>query len=323
MEKKETEIKQILIKTQDYFKSGTVVFLNSGHPLCLSNNHYRCQLDCNHKCEEKKEGQFKKEYFERNFSRFAKNFQIQKYEVEILRKKFMRKYFMDVLLGVEETNQGKEEIVEANISNMKENLEKGKSVKRIANETLDELVEINRDEYPLILFSYLIGLMATLSKPEEEKWLGQALALITKRVEISDGGTIEQIEFERWGWYVLNLINKNSINYLWKIKNEKGVKILNDTKDELIEKGILEAIDYFKESDFEDALHNHMPDTQYQYYAVVKNLMKGMYEGDTEALQKALTETVERMANDPIFQAMGEVLPIKAKRVWFKKFRLF
>ena len=317
MNSKEIEIEQIKIKPQDFFKEGCVVFQNSKHPLCLSNGYYRCQPDCNHKCEEKNEGQFKKESFERNFSRFAKKFKIEKMEMEVLRKKFFRKYFMDVLLGVEEANEGKNEIVDANLAVMKEDLEKGKSIKRDAGDSFEQLIKINQDEYPLILFSYVIGIMATLSKPEEERWLGKALALITKHIYISDSGAIEEIEFEKWGWYVLNLINRNNPNYLWNIKNA-GVIIKNDTTDELIGKELMEAIKYFEERDYTEALHNHLSDTLYQYFAVVKKMMKGFYEGDSVALQKAMLEAVNEMVNNPIFQLMQEALPIGAKRIGLK-----
>jgi hypothetical protein len=317
MNKKKTEIKQIKIKILDFFKEGCVIFQNSKHTLCLSNGYYRCQLDCNHKCKEKNEGQFKKESFEKSFSRLANKFKLEKNEMEMIRKKMMRKYFMDVLIGVEEENEGKEEIVKANIAVMIEDFKKGKSIKKDANDTLDQLVKINKDEYPLILFSYINGIIATFSKPEEERWLGKALSSIAKHIYISDKGIIEKIELERWGWYILNLIDENISNYLWNLK-DKGVIITNDLNDELVGKGIIEAIEYFKVKDFEEALNNYSANVLYKYFSIIKSLMNGIYKGDSVLLQKAMLEMMIKMTNDPIFQIAQEALPMGAKRVSLK-----
>ncbi len=289
-----------------FFKKGTVVYSNSGHALHLSNGYYRCSLNCRKELGSK-ESQVEQERLHRDFSRIAKRFAIGEDDVNAVLRQLMQRYFVNTLFDIDEKTDSKGRIINANIVKMKADIKRGEFVKRDVTDSFDRFMEISKDEYPFIMFCYAFGVIGSLSALHGEREIGQVLAAITKHVYISDIGIVEKIEFEPWGWYILNFMEKQVPNYLWSLKKH-GVDITNDHTDQFLKKDFSAAIAYFESEGFEEALHNDMTQVLYKLFSLMRDSIRVLLKGDTASMQKAYTDLVERFKKDPVFK-MAMMLP--------------
>jgi hypothetical protein len=301
----------IKIELIPFFKKDSIVFDKSKHILRLSNNYYRCDLNCRGKCNEK-EGQFKKENFEKTFSRFANKFKINIVGGEDI----VRRLLKDTLIRMinEEDDYSNEDIMQTTVDVIKQEFKKKGKIKKSDLKDFEKaLVRSNSIDSSVMLMAYISGVIRSLSLKDNSIGIGRDLALITKKVYISNRGEIMSIEFERWGWYILNYIDRISLNYLNNLKQQE-VNILNQ-KDETSDLDITEAVDYFKEGDFENALNNNSTSYFYSIFSILQKMMKTVLGGDTEKIKLQTINLMQEFATNPALQLAFKLTPIIASKV--------
>lgn len=330
--KKKILINPITIKKFPFFKSGSVVFADSGHELEESSKHYRCKKHCKSGSGEM---QIKKENLQKNFQYFAEKFCIDQKKGIAIGERLLDKYLIKLLIGIGYPS-GKQEILDSTVTVMSEDLKNIKSIKaedeyrktgkfkgggKIKKEDVkdfkDAYVGFQKDIQPIHLFSVLLSYTKTLSDPRYRKYLGRGLALIAKKIFISNDGKIVKVEFERWGWYVLSYINEQVPSYLFNLK-QRGVKITNGD-DEVLGLDIEEAINYFKDTNFLDAMHWFDVKVLYDLFNIPQKMMQAM-KGGPQDVQKATIEFLEFMNDNPLalfaanfFPAVGKAIKVKKK----------
>ena len=319
MEEKITN-NEIRIEPLPFFKKGTLVFSDSGHELELSDKHYRCKEHCRSFFGER---QIKKDNLEKNFTYYVQKFRIESKEAGKISDDLMKKYLIDLLMDPD--IDGKQEVLDTTIRAMDEDLKNIKSVRAedefyetgefkgggtISKEdikTFEEAFVAKQVEIlPQHLFAILLSYLKTLSDPAYAKYLGQGLALISKKIYISDSGKIEKIEFERWGWYIMNYFDKRFPNYLNNLK-VNGVVITNgyDANTEL---GIREAINEFRGSNFYEALNWLDVGSLTELFGILRSVIKAM-KGSPEDIQLATLQVMDFMNTNSLAQFTSQMLP--------------
>jgi hypothetical protein len=239
----------------------------------------------------------------------------------------MKKYLIDLL--TEPDINGKQEVLDTTIRAMDEDLKNIKSVKaedeyfetgkykgggKLSKEDIktfeDTFVAKQVEILPQHLFAILLSYLKTLSDPAYAKYLGQGLALISKKIYISDSGKIEKLEFERWGWYIMNYFDKRFPNYLNNLK-ANGVVIMNGY-DAIIELGIREAIEEFRGSNFYEALNWLDVGSLTELFGILRSVIKAM-KGSPEDIQLATLQVMDFMNTNSLAQFASQMLPAVGK----------
>lgn len=329
--KKKTTIKEIKIEPQPFFKKGSLAYEKSGHELELSGRHYRCRKHCKSESGEK---QIKKENLEKNFSYFSQKFRVEQKVIAEMGNKLLNQYLVSMLTNFEGT-EGKQEILDNTIRAMNEDAKNIKSVKaekeyfktgkykkggKIKKEDIktfeDTFVAKQKQLLPDQLFMVLLSYLKTLSDPRYAKHLGMSFGIISKKVYISNDGKILKIELERWGWYILNYINRSVPNYLNNLKKQ-GVIIVNGY-DEINEMDIEEAVRYFDDLNFSEALNWLDVDSLYSLFGAMRGVIKSL-QGGPEETQEATLELFDFMNTNPFAQLATQLLPAVSKGLKIKK----
>ena len=280
-----------------FFKPSCLVFEKSEHKLTLSDRNYRCILDCKQKCTEN-EPQINKERMERNFSYLATKFKTKENSYNSLYRKMLVDFLPVLILQANDEAEYQEELLERTTEVINQEVKSKNKIKNSDIETFKESYAKRKSAHNvLILFAYLIAVIDIFSKKELEKELGKTLALITKHVYLSDKGKIENIELEKWGWYILNFIDKNEDNYLFNLK-EKGVKILNE-KENFCNLKPLEAIEYFNSQGIEIAISDYKINYFYNLLTKVQKLTELLMQADVKNIPIALSELFEEFGKNP------------------------
>lgn len=322
--KEKTINNPIKIEPLPFFKKGTLVFADSGHELELSDKHYRCKEHCRSFFGER---QIKKENLEKNFTYYVQKFRLDPKPAEKISDELMKKYLIDLLTDPD--IEGKQEVLDTTVRAMDEDLKNIKSVRaedeyyetgkfkgggKLAIEDIktfeDAFVAKQKEILPQHLFAVLLSYLKTLSDPAYAKYLGQGLALISKKIYISNSGKIERIEFERWGWYILNYFDRKFPNYLNSLK-EKGVIITNGY-DAITELEIREAINEFKGSNFYEALNWLDVGSLSDLFGILRGVIKAM-KGSPEDIQQATLQVLDFMNTNPLAQFASQMLPAVGK----------
>lgn len=223
--------KQILkprIKKPPFFKSGSLVFDESGHKLTLSDGYYRCIKNSNRMCNKKGELQIKAGNIEKSFCRLVKKFSIDGHVGNELVNKITKENLFEILIETDERESANEEIVNDTITLMKKDVEMFNKFSRNDNKDFEKyFTEQFKASYPVFLFGQLVGLLRILAHPEREAELGRNFSMYINQVRITNDGKICSISFEPWAWYAFsNILDKNIPNYLDTLKR-MGVVILN------------------------------------------------------------------------------------------------
>ena len=327
--KEKNIISPIKVEPLPFFKKGTLIYAESGHELELSDRHYRCREHCK---SETGERQIKRENLEKNFTYYVQKFRLEQKEAVKISDELMRKYLIDMLTDPDV--DGKQKILDTTVRAMDEDLKNIKSIRaedeyyetgkfkgggKIAKEDIktfeDMFVAKQKEILPQHLFAVLLSYLKTLSDPSYAKNLGQGLALISKKIYISNDGKIMKIEFERWGWYIMNYIDRRFPNYLNNLK-EKGVVITNGY-DDITELDIGEAVKAFKGSNFLEAMNWFDVDSLSKLFEIMRGIIKAM-RGSPEEIQTATLQVLDFMNTNPLAQFASQMLPaigkVKVKR---------
>ncbi len=294
-------------KKLPYFRSGTLVFADSGHVLGISDRHYRCALSSHRKCNANGERQINKETLERSFGRLAGKFEVDKKVCLAISDEILKKTMWELVVGLEEQSDSQEEIMTATTEVM---WQEGVVNKKVEPSDIEDFerafIKSQEVDYPIMLCGFIINFLKMASHPENEAMLGRNLAILTKQIKLTKEGKILEIELEPWGWYTVNYIEKYSAGYLKGIK-DKGVKILN-TPNEFLKLPIHEAALKYGVGYTHEAMGQDMT-VIYGMFRYVKDMMRISLNLNPEQMAVALPYMFKRLQNDPairiISQAMG------------------
>ena len=268
------------------------MYEESGHELRLSGRSYRCDKDCNRKCNVAGEKQLNKETFERKVSRLGEKFQITPDEGILLFNKIMRENLCDIILGTAEEVERKHEQVFLTRRTLLQDAEAGK-IEASDVEYIDEsLVQAEKAEYPLMLMGIALSFLKACANPEQEAAFGQNLSYLAKHICLSNEGKIVGIELEKWGWYLINYVDRNlkyrAPSYLAKLKEGK-VNIVNK-HDEILDLSFQEAAMSFGGGNSKEALGQDMT-LMYESLKLMREVMGNAFSNDpraTPAIYEAL-----------------------------------
>lgn len=300
------DIKQAFKKVP-YFRDGSLVFENSGHVLTRSDRHYRCILDCNQKCEEITEWQINAENIRRKFSRFSLKFAISPDEAKRISKKLIKVFLHKAVdEGLEDNPQ--DEVIETTLIASAQDIVKDGKMKKGDISTMNEmLLKKQKNSSHYLLFGGLVEALSDFSHTKKNQ--GQFLALITKKIYLSDKGKITKLEMENLGWYILNYIDKNIPNYLYNLK-KSGVEIINKDQ-EIADMDLFEASEYFRNRPTEILLSSFYPSTLISIIEFFKESLKMLSFGNDEQAQAVKIWAVYKaMYQLPEFQVMLPVMGI-------------
>lgn len=285
------------MKRKPFFKPGSLKFKNSGHTLTFSGRHYRCTLDCNGKCD-KKEIQIDSRTLERRFSYLGSKFKIDDKSFGKLYRRMLAEYLPILILKAEEKAEEKDELLETTIKAIEKDVQTKNKIKSSDEKDFKESInEQNNSINIMILFAYLVGIVSVFSKEKSEAELGKSLALITKYIHLSDKGEIESIELEKWGWYILNFIDKQYPNYLSNLKKE-GAVIINK-KEDYCDYDPLKAIEYFDSQNIKIAMSDYRVNYFYNLIEKIQKLTELTMEANTENIPKAIFELFNQLSINP------------------------
>ena len=292
-------------KIRPLFRQGTLIFKESGHPLRISDRHYRCDLDCKRKCH-LKEPQIKRDTLDTAFSRLTEGLEIDTITMKAIYKDVMKSYFVDVLFENFDEKDAQQDIIDTSIAAMRADLEVGNPMElEDVPDVQNAFVRIQQLDYPSLLFSYLMGTIAAFSEHRRPAERARNLALITKSIEISKDKKIVGIEFERWGWYILNFVKKYKPDYLKKF----SIKVLN-TEDEILGLPLNEAMRYFNADNFNEALHNHNASEIYPVFGMMKTMTTALISGDPKEMQAAVVEMMTTLTQLPAAEFSTRIKPL-------------
>jgi len=290
-----------------YFREGSLVFENSGHLLTVSDRHYRCTLDCNHKCEVAEESQINTEYLRRKFARFSLKFAISEADAIRVSKKLLKMFFHKAVDEALEDNP-QDEILETTLVASAQDIEKEGKIKKSDIKTMDEaILQKQKNSASYLLFGGIIEALMDFTHTKKNQ--GQFLALITKKIYLSDNGKIVKLEMENLGWYILNYIDANIPNYLYELR-KSGVVIINKDQ-EIISKDIFEASEYFKNQPTEILLSSFHSSTLMDIVKLFKESLGLLsFTDDEQARSVQIWAVYNAMTNLPAFQLMLPVTGI-------------
>lgn len=298
--KNKAKSKEFRIKKLPYFKPGSLVFRGSGHNLIKDGEYYRCGKASNQLCDFH-DRRVKSETLERAFSRLAKNLHQKQVDLEPMFKKIMQDGFVELLFGMDERTLGKDELGEATLEVMKEDVESGKKIKKSDEEDFYENYMNNlRAEHPIMLFGLALGVGRLIGNKLPEAEMGRSLALLSKRIYITDRGTIHSIELERWAWYSIQLASKHALLDIEKFTEK--LKVVNEP-DALHRLSVSEAALKFDTEDFPSALNENflVPVVMMKY---IKESLDNILTEDPEEMKKNSLELLNEFQNNPVLRIL-------------------
>jgi hypothetical protein len=302
------------------FKKGSLTFSLSGHYLRESDRHYRCDLSCRGGCD-KKEPQIKKEDMERNFSRYAQKFVLPTSEKTFkFADDLMKKLFYGIVDGEDwEDVAQKEEYIYKVIDAMKADVKESQPISESdINEIQNPFININSIDNRTLLNVTLLSVFKSISEPEGQNYLARDIANICQKIYISDTGRIQSVLFEKWGWYILNHVNKSFPEY-FGILEKNNVKILNKKDDPMLKLDLKEAVMQFDKNNFKEALHSEPVSIFYTLFSVIKSVIDPIIKRESNEKQKESVIKVMGFMMSPQFQMMARVIQVGNAKIRRKR----
>ncbi len=252
------------IPAQPLFSKGCLTYKDSGHTLVKNGEYYRCSLKANGFCREESEQLISVKNFNERFERLIDRFTLPEGEGLKMFNKLMAT-FLEYGLKIGTQNSYCEEMFQSHGNSMIDDIGHGKRILKsdiisFRKFYMDWLKQV----YGESLLTLMLDVVFVLSKTDEEvgamesfiktslkitkKRERRSFAMQLKKIYISDDGNIENVEFEGWGWYVIQYLKRNVHWYL----NDFPSSFIKNT----IQFGsatFFEALDEFKENGFRDA----------------------------------------------------------------------
>jgi hypothetical protein len=296
---------QFKLPKPSFFKPGSLVFLGSGHNLIKDGKYYRCAKNSNHVCTSHTR-RIKAESLERQFSRLGKTLYAKDLEPDKLMEKLMRENLCDMIFGVEEGSEGKDELADATISVMHQEVSAGKKIKKSdEKDFVENYINSLRADHPVMLFGYAFGMIRSFACDVSEAESGRSLAHFSKKIYITDKNEIHSIELERWAWYVFNVvIERNWPGFL----ASKNINVTNGP-DELHKLNLTEAALQFGTEDFPEAIGENflMPIVM---MSKMKESVNFSLDNDMNTMNKALPELLNQYQNNPVLRVLFGAVPL-------------
>jgi|GEM_PF-3036667 len=298
---------QFKLPKPPFFKPGSLVFLGSGHNLIKDGKYYRCAKNTNQACISHTR-RIKVDSLEKKFSRLGKTLYAKDLEADKLMEQLMRKNLCDMIFGVENRSEEKDELADATISVMQQEVSAGKKIKKSDEKDFAEnYVNSLRADHPVMLFGYAFGMIRSFTCDITETEAGRSLAHFSKRIYITDANEIHSIELERWAWYVFNVVlEKNWPGFL----ASKKINITNGP-DEIHKLSLSEAALQFGTDDFPEAVGEN-----FLLPIVMMNMMKESMnfslKSDANQMNKNLPEFLNQFHNNPVLRVLLGASTLKA-----------
>lgn len=281
-------------KRHPFFKKNSLVFVDSGHSLRKSDRHYRCDLDCKGLCG-LKEPQIKTQELEDAFKYLAKTFQVENTYVNKLRRKLVKNFVCEVIFADMDEKDQHQEILDETLKAAISEVNEGSQLqKEDIEEIQNRMVEMQKLDYPILLFGFLIGFIVSASEGETATTTARNLALLAKQIKISTGKKVVAIEFEEWGWFILNYIDQHSPGYLDHIK--QAVKIENSAVPNI---DLGEALKKYGKDNFNDALNDFNAEVMYTVFKMVKDSISALSDGDSSYMRLTTLEMMKTFSQLP------------------------
>ena len=258
---------------------------------------------------------------ERNFSRYAQKFVMPASEKTFqFADKLIKQLFHGIIDGEDWGEIArKEEYIDKILDAMESETKQSATIsKSDVNEFRDTFTNVTALDNRTLLMSTLLSVFKSISEPENEVYLGRTLASICKRIYLTDTGKIKEVLLEKWGWYVLNYINRNFPEYL-KILEDNGVKILNTKNEPMLYLDLQEAVKQFSEDDFEDALHSQTTKIFYEMFSMVKAMIEPIMKRQSNEKQMEAVMKGFKQFLTPQFQALTTIFQIGNARIRRKR----
>lgn len=288
------------IKKPQYFKAGLLTFEDLGHPLIRDGKYYRCTLNCHGKCDVHTK-QIPTETLERAFARKIKSFAIEPEKAETILTKILRENIGEVIMGVDEEINQKEELFDLALTTMKQDEEATGNIEaEDIKDAVEALTKIHKANYPTMLLGFIPGTLRALAHPEYEAELGRAFAFMSKNISLSNKGKIISIELERWAWYILNLIDRYIPNYLTNIRMQ-GVELENEPDRELAKLSIARAALLFNMNKAQEAMSTNMRLMSQSVKMLQDGIQSVIGTTDPKETNKVALLFLEEMKNNPEF----------------------
>ncbi len=294
------------LKKIPYFKKGTLVFLESGHKLHLSDRYYRCTKKAQNICSAN-EKRILQKTLETAFSRYASGLHLKKensgkYFKQLLKDNLFD-LFDDTMFDMDDTDDR----IENTTLLIREDLEKKKIMQESDFKELEELHKKQCDnQKPLWLLGYAFGMLKVLVNPNGKADIGRNLAQLTRHIYLSNDGKIKEIEFEPWGWYILSeMVERWESGFVNQLLKNK-IKVRNTLDTELKELGITEATKQF--SNIKRPLGKNFMEGDSiisMLHGVVKMLLSN---GEEQKI--VMFELMDKLKNDPVFVLSAQTLSV-------------
>jgi hypothetical protein len=297
---------QFKLQKQPFFKPGSLVFYGSGHSLIKDGKNYRCGRDSNQLCEFE-DRRVKAESIERKFSRLGKSLHTKNLDPDVLIEKLMRENLCDLIFGAEDRINGKNQVADATLSVMQQEVIVGKKVKKKDEKDFtDNYINSLRDDHSVMLFGYAIGMIKVFTCDISEAEAGRSLAHFSKKIYVTDKNEIHSIELERWAWYVLNAVMERSSPGFLASKSK--LKFTNKP-DELHNLNIARASLKFGSEDFPEAIGENflMPIVM---MSKMKESMSFSLKGDINKMSQNLPELLNQFQNNPVLRILLGATPL-------------
>lgn len=297
---------RLTFKKPKLFRQGTLVFERSGHALVISDKYYRCIPSCKGRCNANGEKQIRKENLDRAFTRLAQKFAIDERTGKKILKQLMRDNLYELLFDTVEDSDFEQEIIDSTRAVMlQEVITKDKVQSSDIKDMDDALVKQQQADYPIMLLGITANLIAAFMNPHKEAMIGFNLASVCKQIYLSNGGKILKIELEKWGWYTLNLIEKQSPGYLKKLA-EKKVVIINKP-DEITGLSFSEAAMNFGAGTSKEAMGQDAT-MLYGVFKIMRMSLGSLVDGDPDKMNKANALMYDYIQNNPSFALLAKMV---------------
>ena len=296
----------LTFKKPKLFRQGTLVFERSGHALVISDRYYRCIPSCKGKCNANGEKQIRKETLDRAFTRLAQKFALDEKTGKRILNQLMRDNLCDLLFGTMDNSDAEQEIIDSTRAVMlQEVVTKDKVHSSDIKDMDDALVKQQQAEYPIMLLGTTANLIAAFMNPHKEAMIGFNLALLCKRIYLNNKGKILKIELEKWGWYTLNFIEKQSPGYLKKLAEKKI--IITNKPDEITNLSFSEAALSFGVGTAGEAMGQDAT-MLYGVFRIMRGSLGTLVDGDPDKMNKANALMYDYFQKNPSFALLTKMV---------------
>lgn len=274
------------IPKQPLFSKGCLTFKESGHTLIEDRGYYRCSEQVKGQCQHKGEKMIRVKDMVKRFGSLISKFELPEGEaikvfddlLFIMFKHWRTSSVRDMHL---------EEILTATGNIIIDHIKKGKEINR--SDFLEfkrTYFQILKNQYEDILCNFLFDPLSTLNPwPKEHDemsaFVKKSIGITPQRVRtnfawhiqkiyLSNDGKITNIEFENWGWYLMQLTKKYIPSHMSEVK---AGFVLNTKRFDTLD--FQTVVGEYAINDFRDAYSYSAFSTNYAKEKILNKIFDG------------------------------------------------